>query len=71
MVGDNDVEPAGVGRSHQRFGWVQGHQDTMDFPVRRANQEADIVPVFGQGVRGDLLKNVEKILDGRHGISTR
>jgi len=69
VVGDDEIVPAGAGLINERTGGVKGQKDAVHRLVRVTDQKTDIVPILGQGFRGDVLENCQKISDGRHSVT--
>lgn len=69
VVGDDEIVPAGAGLINERTGGVKGQKDAVHRLVRVTDQKTDIVPILGQGFRGDVLENCQKISNGRHSVT--
>ena len=68
VVCDDKIVPSGTGQVHKGTGRVKRQQNTVHGLLRIADQQADIVPVFGQVFRSYVLQDIEKILDDRHSV---
>ena len=66
MVGNDTIVATGFSLINQRGDRIQREKDSAERLTRFPREQADIIPIFRQGIWAYLLKDLEKILDCWH-----
>jgi len=69
MVGEQAIGLEPLGLVAHRFRDVEADEDAPDRPGRIAQQEADVVPLFGQPKRGEAVHRRQNVRHGCHSIA--
>ena len=71
MVGKDKIISALNGRINQCAGGVQSEQHSLHRLARLTDQETDVVPVFSEILRGELMQDVENLLKSNHSLHSK